>query len=173
MDSLLGSFNSWLIDCDKCNFCHRYGRYAVNKMISQAISLSIEFSFFLICLGLQSRCSLMKFYCQAFEVNLFEIISFLPFLICASNQVFTWGKGLFFPLNPTWGNCFRRKRSDSALHNSNVDTKNSIKHSKGKVAASGKDISEPAVEPISLEMKQQELDGRYLLLSFNYDSNPS
>ncbi|KAK4797503.1 hypothetical protein SAY86_029829 [Trapa natans] len=76
------------------------------------------------------------------------------------DKVFTWGKQMLFPLNSMWGNCFSRENGNSALHTYTEDAKNSIKHGRKKVATLGEGYSAPTIEPITLEMKQQELDFR-------------
>ncbi|XP_031398981.1 ABC transporter A family member 1 isoform X1 [Punica granatum] len=76
------------------------------------------------------------------------------------DKLFTWGERVLYPWDSMWGKCFRRNKCSSALTTSTMEPKSSMKYNQRKVAALGKDISEPAIEPISLDMKQQEVDGR-------------
>ncbi|KAA8517124.1 hypothetical protein F0562_017417 [Nyssa sinensis] len=65
--------------------------------------------------------------------------------------------GVHYPWNFIFHKCFWRKRSNRKNHASGSQVKT---HSNEKTNFSGNDISEPVVESISLDMKQQELDGR-------------
>uniref|UniRef100_A0A2N9IG69 ABC transporter domain-containing protein n=1 Tax=Fagus sylvatica TaxID=28930 RepID=A0A2N9IG69_FAGSY len=64
--------------------------------------------------------------------------------------------GVRYPWNFIFRSCFWKNKSIDGHHTSNLKVASTDK----KTSFSRKDIFEPAVEVISLDMKQQELDGR-------------
>ncbi|KAF8403773.1 hypothetical protein HHK36_011878 [Tetracentron sinense] len=68
--------------------------------------------------------------------------------------------GVRYPWNFLFHKGYWRKKSISEHHASSLEVKINDKRCKNKVTFAGNDISAPAVEAISLDMKQQELDGR-------------
>jgi ATP-binding cassette subfamily A (ABC1) protein 3 len=64
--------------------------------------------------------------------------------------------GVRYPWNFIFRSCFWKNKSIDGHHTSNLKVTSTDK----KTSFSRKDIFEPAVEVISLDMKQQELDGR-------------
>ncbi|XP_059428864.1 ABC transporter A family member 1 isoform X1 [Corylus avellana] len=68
--------------------------------------------------------------------------------------------GLRYPWHFIFHRCFWKKKSIVEHHASSLKVTFSDKILKKKASFSGKDTFEPAVEAISLDMKQQELDGR-------------
>lgn len=57
--------------------------------------------------------------------------------------------------------CFWEKKSSAPLHTSIPVPKNNDKMGRTMAMSAGIDGVEPAIEAISLDMKQQELDSRY------------
>jgi ATP-binding cassette, subfamily A (ABC1), member 3 len=74
------------------------------------------------------------------------------------DQVLPKENGMRYPWNFMFQACFWRKKStkDISCKVPNLD------NSDEKTSLVGKDVLKQAVEGISLEMKQQELDGRYM-----------
>ncbi|KAH9679354.1 ABC transporter A family member 1 [Citrus sinensis] len=68
--------------------------------------------------------------------------------------------GVRYRWNFIFQNCFRRKKSVIKHHVSSAEVKINKKLSKEKECAFALDACEPVVEAISLDMKQQEVDGR-------------
>jgi hypothetical protein len=105
------------------------------------------------------------FYCvSSFCVTLHAMKMFKIF---SCNQVLPRENGLRYPWNFIFHRCFWKKKSIVEHHASSLKVTFSDKISKEKASFSGKDTFEPAVEVISLDMKQQELDGRYMHYNLN------
>lgn len=73
------------------------------------------------------------------------------------DQVLPRENGVSSPWNFPFLKCSWRKRSSIKHEDSSLD----FKSDRRKINFCGNEISDPAVEAISLDMKQQELDGRY------------
>lgn len=81
-----------------------------------------------------------------------------------SDQVLPRENGIRYPWNFIFKKCFWKKKKISNDHNSTLEVNVNKKFSENVL---GKENSKPAVEAISLDMKQQELDGRYTLKNLN------
>lgn len=78
------------------------------------------------------------------------------FKIYLCNQVLPRENGVRYPWNFIFSSSFWKNKSIAAHHASNLKATSTD----NKTSLSRKDTFEPAVEVISLDMKQQELDGR-------------
>ena len=78
------------------------------------------------------------------------------FKIYLCNQVLPRENGVRYPWNFIFSSSFWKNKSIAAHHASNLKAASTD----NKTNLSRKDTFEPAVEVISLDMKQQELDGR-------------
>lgn len=96
--------------------------------------------------------------------NLFFIHT--SFKVRSSDQVLPRDNGVRYPWNFIFKKSFWRSKSTIKNHSS-LEAKRNDKHFKKRFNAFGKNNSEPAVEAISLDMKQQELDGRLIYLNFS------
>ncbi|XVE75594.1 hypothetical protein DITRI_Ditri12bG0105900 [Diplodiscus trichospermus] len=80
--------------------------------------------------------------------------------MCFNVQVLPSESGVRYPWNFIFQKCFWKKKSTVKHHVSSYELKVNDIISKRKGISSRKDASGPALEAISLEMKQQEIDGR-------------
>lgn len=79
---------------------------------------------------------------------------------CSLDQVLPSESGYRYPWNFMFQKCFWKKKSAIKHHVSSYEVRVNDTISKRKNIFPRKDMSGPAVEAISLEMKQQEIDGR-------------
>lgn len=77
--------------------------------------------------------------------------------------------GLRYPWSFIFQNDFWRKKKIAKHCSSSFEVKIAGKNSESDGNLLGEDTSKPAIEAISLDMKQQELDGRYMI----YNSSAS
>ena len=84
-----------------------------------------------------------------------------------SEQVLPRENGVRYPWNFIFSKWFWKKKKISIDRASNFQVNTNKKDCLQNNNFYGKDNFKPAVEAISLDMKQQELDGRYIFLDFN------
>lgn len=93
-------------------------------------------------------------------------------LIFSHDQVLPRENGVRYPWNFIFQGRFWKKKSIIEYHTSSLEVTINDNISKKKIGFSRKDALEPSVESISLDMRQQELDGRYIkyVLKFEWIS---
>jgi len=88
-------------------------------------------------------------------------------LMYSAYQVLTGQCGVLYPLDFILDKGFRRKKNSPKHQAVSVEVQDKNKHLK-KGATFPEMDSEPAIESISLEMKQQELDRRYRTVDIGF-----
>jgi ATP-binding cassette subfamily A (ABC1) protein 3 len=81
---------------------------------------------------------------------------------CSSLKVLPREYGLRYPWNFIFKKDFWRKKKVVNNCSSGFKVKTAGKSSESEGNLLGQDTSNPAIEAISLDMKQQEIDGRYI-----------
>lgn len=76
------------------------------------------------------------------------------------NQVLHKENGFCYPIRSLLHKCFGRKKNTSDNYASTSEVKFAENHDETSGTDFIKDVSGPILEAMSLEMKQQELDGR-------------
>lgn len=93
----------------------------------------------------------------------FHKASFYPKFV---DQVLPRENGVRYPWNFLFSKCFWKGQKIKSDHSSIFEVHNNEKDSNEIKGFLGKDNIKPAMETISLDMKQQELDSRYVLRNF-------
>lgn len=98
------------------------------------------------------------------------LVCFLCYCMCSepywyqsSYQVLPRENGMRYPWNFLFQKCFWRKNNFVKHHGSSLESNFNDELSNERASFLGNNTHEPAVEAISLDMKQQELDKRYSL----------